>query len=215
MSFFNGAKMETRTRYYVIDPIDGVILTSTRDYRVAQAVAQGILDASVESLHDTSKNKNAIKWSTENWEKFDFDHVKFSDPDNLVIVDPGTLSKRYFRDKPVSVTRKRYFTFLFVLADNILYSYLNDNLVSPEVLTAMQAALADDMLLEDYAAIMNLNLEEARKEVELKVKNRNYALVRLQARVERLVDTANKETDIQKIIDLYEVTRAQLIGVTT
>lgn len=207
--------METRTRYYVIDPIDGVILTSTRDYRVAQAVAQGILDAGVESLHDTSKNKNAIKWSAENWEKFDFDHVKFSDPDNLVIVDPGTLSKRYFKEKPLSVTRKRYFTFLFVLADNILYSYLNDNLVSPEVLSALQTALNDDMLLEDYAAIMNLNLEEARKEVELKVKNRNYALVRIQARVERLIDIANKETDIQKIIDLYEVTRAQLIGVTS
>jgi hypothetical protein len=202
------------TRYFVIDAIDGAILTSTRDYRVAQTVSQGILDSHVDYLPDISNNRNAVKWAAENWEKFESQSVKFAGADAFEIVEPSKLSTRFSRDKPIARERRKYFTFLYLLADNILYSYLNDNLVSLEVLAALQETLRNDALLDEYAAIVNLNREEARKEIELKVSNRNYALVRIQARVENLVDIVNKETDINKIKDLYEVTRAQLIGVT-
>lgn len=203
------------TRYFVIDAIDGAILTSTRDYRVAQTVSQGILDSHVDYLPDISNNRNAVKWAVENWDKFESSSVKFAGADAFEIVDPSKLSDRFNKDKPIARERRNYFTFLFLLADNILYSYLNDNLVSLEALSAMQAALKEDALLDEYAAIMNMTREEARKEIELKVSNRNYALVRIQARVDNLVDIVNKETDLRKIKELYEVTRAQLIGVTS
>ena len=206
--------MNTNTRYFVIDAIDGAILTSTRDYRVAQTVSQGILDSYVDYLPDISNNKNAVKWAGENWMKFESDAVKFAGPDAFEIVEPSKLSDRFSKDKPVARERRNYFTFLYLLSDNILYSYLNDNLVSLEVLAALQESLRNDALLDEYASIVNLSREEARKEIELKVSNRNYALVRIQARVENLVDIVNKETNLRKIKELYEVTRAQLTGVT-
>jgi hypothetical protein len=166
--------MDTKARYFIVDPVDGCVLTSTRDHRVAQAIATGILDSRIEALGDHSKFQTAVKWCAANYEKFDTEHIKFSG--DLEFVSSDQVSDRYKKSKALAVARRKFFMFLYMFADSGLNSYFMDTFVNHEAVSIMAKTLEDEDMLREYATCADLPEDEARKELEIKLQSRYFCV---------------------------------------
>jgi len=202
--------MDTKARYFIVDPVDGCVLTSTRDHRVAQAVAIGILDSKVEALGDYSKFQAAVKWCSTNYEKFDTEHIKFSG--DLVFLNSDQVSDRYKKSKELAVARRKFFMFLYMFADSGLNAYFLDTFVNYEAAGVLSKTLADDDMLREYASCADLPLEEARKELEIKLESRYYTVLKIQGHVDYLIKQVNKTSTVKEILEYYDITKYRMMG---
>jgi hypothetical protein len=202
--------MDTKARYFIVDPVDGCVLTSTRDYRVAQAVAIGILDSKVEALGDHSKFQAAVKWCSTNYEKFDTDHIKFSG--DLVFLTGDQVSDRYKKSKELAVARRKFFMFLYMFADSGLNSYFMDTFVNYEAVGVLTKTLSDDDMLREYASCADLPVEEARKELEIKLQSRYYTVLKIQGHVDYLIKQVNQTSSVKEILEYYDITKYRMMG---
>jgi hypothetical protein len=204
--------MDTGIRYFVIDPIEDCILTSTRDYRVAQATAIGILDSKVETLSDNSiKFQSAVIWSRDNWRKFDEVSIRLNDGSPTVIPDDH-LSLDYKKRKSLAVGRKGTFTFLYLVADATLYGYFQDNFINQEAVHVLEEALTNENMLIEYASCVSLPVAEAEKEIRLKVESRKYSILKTQGHVDSLIKEINAANTREDILKMVEQIRFRLMG---
>lgn len=202
--------MDTKARYFVVDPVDGCVLTSTRDHRVAQAVAIGILDSKVEALGDHSKLQTAVKWCSANYEKFDTEHIKLST--DLVFLTNDQVSDRYKKSKELAVARRRFFMFLYMFADSGLNAYFMDSFVNHEAVEVLNKTLSNDDMLREYASCIDLPIEEARKELEIKLESRYYTVLKIQGHVDYLIKKVNKTSSVKEILEYYDITKYRMMG---
>ena len=202
--------MDTKARYFIVDPVDGCILTSTRDHRVAQAIAMGILDAKVESLGDYSKFQTAVKWCSANYEKFDTLHIKFSG--ELIFLDESQVSERYLKSKELAIARRKFFMFLYMFADSGLNSYFMDTFVNLEAVSVVEKMLTDEDMLREYASCADLPVDEARKELEIKLHSRYFSVLKIQGHVDYLIRQVNKTSSVKEILEYYDITKYRMMG---
>jgi hypothetical protein len=202
--------MDTKARYFVIDPVDSCILTSTRDHRVAQAVAMGILDSKVESLGDHSKFQTAVKWCQANYEKFETTNIKFSG--EFTFLDDSQVSDRYKKSKNLAIARRKFFMFLYMFADTLLNSYFMDTFVNHEAVSVVEKILSDDDMLREYASCADMPIDEARKELEIKLQSRYFSVLKVQGHVDYLIRKVNETSSIKEIIEYYDITKYRMLG---
>ncbi len=202
--------MDTKARYFIVDPVDGCILTSTRDHRVAQAIAIGILDSKVEALGDYSKFQTAVKWCQANYEKFDTDNIKFSG--EMTFVPNDQVSERYKRTKELAVARRKFFMFLYMFADSGLNSYFSDNFVNHEAVSVMSKTLEDDDMMREYASCADLPVYEARKQLEIKLQSRYFTVLKIQAHVDYLIKKVNETSSVKEILEFYDIAKYRMLG---
>lgn len=203
--------MDTKARYFIVDPIDGCVLTSTRDHRVAQAVAIGILDSKVEALGDHSKFQTAVKWCSANYEKFDTENIKLAAAD-LSFLTNDQVSDRYKKSKELAVARRKFFMFLYMFADSGLNAYFLDTFVNYEAVGVLSKTLSNDDMLREYASCADLPLEEARKELEIKLESRYYTVLKIQGHVDYLINKVNETSSVKEILEYYDITKYRMMG---
>jgi hypothetical protein len=202
--------MDTKARYFIVDPVDSCILTSTRDHRVAQAVAMGILDSKIESLGDHSKFQTAVKWCQANYEKFETSNIKFSG--EFTFLDDSQVSDRYKKSKELAFARRKFFMFLYMFADSCLNSYFMDNFVNHETVSVLTKTLENEDMLREYASCADLTVEGARKEIEIKLHSRYFSVLKIQGHVDYLIRKVNETTSVKEILDYYDITKYRMLG---
>lgn len=204
--------MNTNIRYFIIDPIDDCVLATTRDHRVAQALSAGFLDSKLETLHDNSVlHKTAVDWCRDNYDKFETLNVRIGNPISLVPAEQ--LSTAYQDKKKLAIARRKMLSILYLIADTTNYSLFYDNFLNHESFSVMSDALTDPDMLKEYASCVNLPVAEAEKEIRLKVQSRKYSVIKLQGHVDRLTKEINSQTDIGKIMAMYQEINFRITGI--
>jgi hydroxymethylpyrimidine pyrophosphatase-like HAD family hydrolase len=67
-------------------------------------------------------------------------------------------------------------------------------------------------MLREYASCIDLPVEEARKELEIKLESRYYTVLKIQGHVDYLIKKVNKTSSVKEILEYYDITKYRMMG---
>ncbi len=180
-------------KYIITDVNTGIILAETTNKKAASMCQSVVQDTNLtfllpgyhQKIYNLVQNEFLIRKK-----------IRFYNND---ISEYNTLSTEIDNKLSITQVKLSLMQHLLVGAEgNMLYkNYLFDN----EFVSIIQSDKIE--LLHEYALIRKLNLEEAKKEIDIKVSNYQTAVVKIQALIDRWMELISLENNLE-ILESYK-----------